>query len=195
MKYKAETDNNRTGMALLLILLAVGVTAGAVYSVKGQYTDCFWVHQYLVPCGYSELPLMTVRSAAFSVLFLAAVFLTGTSAVGQPFSLLLLLYRCFGAGLSAAEMYLCVGSEYSFAAAVIMLVKTAVQLMTAFAAVRGALRSSCGLACYFAAGGGTGNGESFRLYIARFAFLSFISVLVSAGGAVLTGLVSQPLRM
>lgn len=189
MKYKAETEFRRTssgtGVIILSLIIAAGIIAGAFCSMNEQYVGCPWLHQFFMPYSSNvKLSHMFVCTAASSLIFLAAVFITGTSAIGQPVGVFLLLYRSFGAGLSAAVVYSAFGIKAVPSVLLLVLPKAAVSLMIAVLAVREAFRSSCGLAVYFSSGNSTENG-SLRLYIVRFAVLASISVLVSAGDTAL----------
>ena len=184
MKYKAENEQKGAGILLLTLITAAGIITGALYSLKGDFAECPLLHQYVMPYSDVRYTVMFAHTTVSSLIFLAAVFFAGFSAIGQPVAVLLLLYRSFGAGLAAAVMYGIYGIKAVPSVIILMFPKAAVLLLTAVIAVRESVRSSCGIIRCFLFGESTDNG-GLKLYIVRFTVLAFISVLVSAGDAVL----------
>ena len=140
----------------------------------------------------AEMGFMLVIGFFPFMLFLMAVFLSGTSALGQPSSLILLFYRGFGTGVSAAMLYSEMGLKAFTSVVLLLLPKALCMLITAIIAVREALRSSCGLACCMTGADSYGNHSgSLRLYAVRFIVLAFISIAVSAADTVMLSLFSS----
>lgn len=185
MKYKAEPERKRTSITLLSLITAAGIIAGAFYSVKGQYTDYPQLHQFFMPYGTGVKMIEAFTcSSIMSLIFLAAVFSAGTSIFGQPLSVLLLMYRGFGAGLAVSGLYNDLGFKAVAVILPLVFPKAVLYLTAAVLAVRESVYFSCGLARYAIFGEGA-HGGRLRLYIIRFIVLAFLSVLVSAGDAAL----------
>ena len=184
MKYKV--NDKGTGFNLLAEIAAVGIASGAVWSAMGKFTASPWIHQYFRADNINSISQLFTHTALSALIFLTAVFISGTSAVGQPAALGLLFCRGFGAGSSAAAIYSEYGLKAFPAVALTMLPLTFCMLITAVIAVRESLRSSCGLSHCMAAGDSyDSHAGSLKLYIVRFIVLAFISIAVSAAHAVL----------
>ena len=181
MKYKVSGKG--TGFLIMAAIAASGIATGAVWAAHGGLTDTPWIHQFFRSEGSPSQQFL--RSTVSALVFLGAVFIAGTSAIGQPAALGLLFYRGFGAGVSAALLYGGMGVRAVPVVAVFLLPKAVGYIFTAMLAVREAVRSSCGLARFMAYGDDSGQG-SLRLYLVRFFVLAVMSAGVSALNAVLT---------
>lgn len=189
---KHKVNNTGTGFILLSAVTAVGTASGAVWSAMGMFTGSPLIHQYFRDAETNGLSQIFAHTALSALLFLMAVFLSGTSALGQPSSLILLFYRGFGTGVSAAMLYSEMGLKAFTAVVLLLLPKALCMLITAIIAVREALRSSCGLACCMTGADSYGNHSgSLRLYAVRFIVLAFISIAVSAADTVMLSLFSS----
>ena len=115
------------------------------------------------------------------ILFLFAAFLAGLSAVGQPFGLLLLVYRGVGIGVSAGAMYALRGQDAILPVIITFLpIASAVSVISALA-VRESVRNS-GIIFSFCLSRSEDSYDrpSFRLYCVRFIVLIIFSIFASA---------------
>jgi hypothetical protein len=197
MKYTTDRNRSETSFLLLTAVIMAGIVIGALYSSKGQFTGSPWLGQYFIHKGDNAKALtLFLHTASSSVFFLMSVFLCGTSAVGQPLSLALLLYRGFGAGLSATCLYGGMGIKAVPAVMILLLPKAAVMLIAALLAVRESIRSSCRLAGFLINGECSDDNKScLRMYLIRFMVLASLSILISAGDALLYQLMDGLLRI
>ncbi|MBR1750672.1 MAG: hypothetical protein IJ740_07310 [Ruminococcus sp.] len=187
------------GLFLTCAALSAGVTLGALYFCRttAPAVQTPFLHQYFSPLLSGQTPAEVFRNTAASLLlFLAAAFISGLCAAGQPIGAALLIYRGFGIGLSAAQLYSVRGAAAIPAAAVLFLPKALAAEGTAGLAVRELIRSSNGLLRYLVTGQPPEEGESrsLRMYCVRFAVLAAISLFIAAADAVLSYLFSGLLR-
>lgn len=183
-----EKQHTGTGIMLLMLTAAAGIAAGAVFTaLNGGQAPSVWLHQYLMPVS-SGTPLSEAILHIFTgyILFLSAFFITGTSAIGHPVSLCLLLFRGIGAGVSVSYLYYVSGISAFPEVVFAVLPEAAAALIIAAAAARESMRSSCGLVKCMVQGDTYENGvRSFKMYCVRFMVLSVISLLTAAGCTIL----------
>lgn len=174
----------RTSYNLLFIFVIIGLIIGSLYAVKGGQALSPWLHQYFMPV-YSGKNLFEILKNTFltAVLFEFAVFIFGLSAVGQPIGAAMLIYRGFGVGISAAQMYILYGSRAFVAVSVLILPKAVMLLFISFLSVRELIRSSSVL-LRFLIGKDTDNDKyNFRLYCVKFVVLIFLAFLIASTDA------------
>lgn len=174
-------------MPVLFGLAAVGITLGALYQTIKSPEPSFWIHQYFAPV-YSGTDLFGYMCRSFwtAALFLAAAFLSGFSAVGQPFGILLIISRGFGVGASAATMYVLHGGTAVAGILVFVLPKAVVSLFICGLAIREALRASTYTLSGWLPEGFREYGKmDIRLYCVKFLVLIIISLIISVGDAML----------
>lgn len=180
-------QNRKACILFLSVLVAAGIIAGAVFEVKSSSSLSCWLHQYFAP-AYSGSTIMQIMANTFksSLLFVAAAFLTGFFAFGQPLGAALLVYRGFGIGASAALMYSTEGSAALPEVAVLILPKAIAVVLISILAVRELMKASGAvLAWWISEGSRDDNRISFRLYCLKFTVLIILSFIVSAADAAL----------
>lgn len=181
------SQNRKVCILLLSVLVAAGIITGAVYEVKDSSPLSHWLHQYFAPV-YSGSTIMQVMVNTFksSCLFIAAAFLTGFFAFGQPLGAALLIYRGFGIGASAALMYSLEGSAALPAVAVLILPKAIAVVLISVLAVRELMKASGAvLAWWISEDSRDDNRISLKLYCLKFIVLIILSFIVSAADAAL----------
>ena len=169
------------GFILMCTACAAGVALGSLPVISTAGADCPWLHQYFSPalCGDTVFSIFT-RTLLSSVIFLAAAFLAGTSAFGQTVGTALLVCRGVGIGVSVSSVYAAGGLRALPAVAVLILPFALAELYIAVIAVREVIRSSNAQFGFMVSGGKrSSERSSFRLYSARFAVLTLISLIIS----------------
>ncbi|MBR0142142.1 MAG: stage II sporulation protein M [Ruminococcus sp.] len=182
-KYKDFTKKKNTGVFLMILAVIVGIVVGSLNFGAG---DKPVLHQYFSPV-YSGNTLFDVFMNTFVSLALFAVtaFVTGLFVFGQPFGVLMLIYRGFGIGISVSMMYCEMGFGAIPAVIILLLPKALSAVFVSMLAVRELMRSSCTiLRCI------TGRGESpekkfFRLYCIKFAVILAVSAVISAADSLM----------
>lgn len=181
MSFTASADRKKRGMLLLYLALTAGIAAGAVWAVEKPDAASPLFHQF-----FDTMHSGATVSGAFCgtfislALFILAAFLFGTAAVGQPFGVLLLIYRGFGIGLSVALMYIRMGIS-AFPVLVLSVFPKAVAVsVVSVLAVRELMRSSNAVFRYLVnEGEHYGEYRGIRIYCIRFAVLLIISFIIS----------------
>lgn len=174
------------GFFLLGLCAAAGIIAGSVMEAKNmEAVSSPWVHQFFSPISGGDGFLESVgNSCLSSAIFLAAVFFTGLFVFGQPFGIVLLIWRGIGIGASVAGMYGLCGAEAIPAVIMLVLPKALVSVIIAVLAVRELIRSSNMLLSFTAVGEIRENRRSgIRLYCIKFLVLLLISVIVCIAGS------------
>ncbi len=189
MKQISYINNQKksTLMPVLFFLAAVGIAVGALYQTMKAPEPSFWIHQYFAPI-YSETDLFgyMYRSFGTAVFFLLAAFLSGFSAVGQPFGVLLMISRGFGIGASGALMYTIHGGKALAGMLVFVLPKAVLSLLICGLGIREVLRaSSYTLSGWLSEGFREYGKMDIRLYCVKFLVLIIISLIISAGDAII----------
>lgn len=145
----------------------------------------YWLHQYFAPV-FSGINLFEyMRSGILiSIAFTAVVFLLGFFAFGQPFGIVLLIYRGFGIGASAAFMYTLYGGKAFGLILITVLPKAAALTFIAVLAVRELIRASVfSLSCWFFENGNESKRMSIQLYCLKFIVLAVMVIIVAAADA------------
>ena len=180
--YTAAAGSSSRGLVIMYLLLIAGIAAGAVWAVSTGETDRPLLHQYFLPLYNGDTLLAVFRCTLVSLwAYIIAAFLIGTSTVGQPVGILMLLYRGFGIGLSSAAMYINRGASAFPAVALLILPAAAASAAVSVLAVRELLRSSNSLLHHMICGGDhSGSYRGIKLYCLKFAVLLLISLVISA---------------
>ena len=179
-----------SGLALMCAAVIAGILIGAFRAVDiGTAADIpVWLHQYFAPVLSGLTPAQVFRHTLFSALMcLAAAFMSGLCAVGQPLGAALLVYRGMGIGAAAAIEYTLHGVSAVPAVLLLILPRAAAELAVLMLAVRELMRSSCSLMRSLLRSSADDDEQSarLRLYCIRFAVLAVISLFVSAAESVL----------
>lgn len=175
-----DSHSKNAGFALLLAALATGSFIGALYRTGSPEAGVF-VHQYFLPAA-SGYPLSWIMRDTFlsSAIFLAAVFMSGLSVLGQVPAVIALIYRSAGIGYSAADMYVSGGVRAIFPVCILLLPYAAVNMAVAVLSVREALRYSAGLFGYTFSGENNDNSSrTFNMYCLRYFILLMFSLFAS----------------
>ncbi|MCQ2490770.1 MAG: hypothetical protein MJ079_04180 [Ruminococcus sp.] len=170
-----------TGFILMCAVCAAGVIIGSLPAVSSVGADCPWLHQYLSPtlCGDTVFSIFA-RTLLSLLLFLAAAFLSGMFALGQPLGTALIFYRGAGIGISVSAVYAAGGLRSLPAVVVLILPFALAELFAAVIAAREVIRSSNELLRFMISGcKRSSERRSFRLYCIRFAVLALISFIIS----------------
>lgn len=185
--YLTVSHSRKVMMLLLCAAVSAGMIAGSVYGAAHPQGLPVELHQCFLPGESGNTFFAVARNTFFSsALFIAAAYLAGLFAFGQPVGIALLVYRGFGIGAASASLY---SSEGVGAA-----LKVTLQLMPsalaftgiAILAVRELLRVSTAILHLWS------KGElrdekliDLRLYSVKYAVLLLLSAIISlADGAV-----------
>lgn len=167
------------------MVIIAGIAAGAVAAAVNRDThisEHMWIHQYFAPV-YSGNTILDVFRNTFlsSGVFLAAVFLMGFFAVGQPFGLVLLAYRGFGIGASVAQMYILSGTDSLPSVIALLLPKAMALSFIAALGVREMLKLSCALFSFLFRDELPGDKmkRTVKLYAVKFLVLLVLVLIVS----------------
>lgn len=180
IRYVGASDRGALPRLLCAAMIA-GIIAGSVYQAKNAAAPTVLVHQYAAPV-YANANVFVYALGSFAVtsLFLAAAFLTGLFAFGQPVGAALIFYRGFGIGASAALLYGTFGAKAAAAVFLLLLPKALGYSFISIVAVRELIRASnFSLFCWISEDA-PARRTSFKLYCVKFLALIFIALIISA---------------
>lgn len=187
MKHISYIGNRsrKTSVMLLSILVIIGITAGSIYQSINKPEPFYWIHQYFAPVFGGTNLFEYMRNGIFvSMTFIAAAFLLGFFAFGQPFGAALLIYRGFGIGASTALMYSLYGGKAFAAVLVTVLPKAAALTFIAILAVRELIKASVySLSCWMNENVSDGKRTSIQLYCLKFIVLVVMTLIVAVADA------------
>ncbi|MBR1593085.1 MAG: stage II sporulation protein M [Ruminococcus sp.] len=189
-KYTDFAKKRNRGFFLMTLAVIAGTAIGSFNYGAG---DIPFLHQYFSPV-YSGNTLTDVFGNTFMslALFSAGAFIMGMFALGQPFGVLLLMYRGYGIGISASMMYYTMGFGAVPAVMILLLPKAVCTVIVSMLAVRELMRSSCMIFRYITGrGGDEPERRFFRLYCIKFAVIILISALISAADALMNYLFAK----
>lgn len=174
-------QSRRAFTMLLFAFTAIGVIAGSVYGAAHPENGSFWLHQYFVPAPLnSPIPALMKVTFLSSALFIAAAYLTGLFAFGQPFGFCLLIYRGFGMGFSSALTYTSLGIHALPRITLLLLPRALAVTVLSVLAVRELMRSSGNLLRSLTRGEIRDDKRSdLKHYTLKFAVLLLLSLLIS----------------
>ncbi|MBQ1464650.1 MAG: hypothetical protein IIZ18_07560 [Ruminococcus sp.] len=175
-------------MWLLLLPVIAGIVSGSVWaSSGGASTASPLIHQYFAPqlCGNTLLEVFRNTLVTTSV-FAAAAFFAGLSVFGQPVGALMLIYRGFGIGASAAALYIASGFHGIPAALLLLLPKALAAAVTGILSVRECMRFS-GRIAEFSCGSDepVRDTVALKLYCNRFLVLVTFAIIIAAADTLL----------
>ncbi|MDE5620045.1 MAG: hypothetical protein K2I80_05935 [Ruminococcus sp.] len=186
MKHLNYTETRKRNLSFFLLCTAVsvGIMAGAVYSA-GHSAENPWIHQYFSPAHCGGTIYEVFRNTSVSLLlFVGTAFLFGISAFGQPVGIMMLIYRGFGIGASAAYEYINKGMHAMPSVLLLILPECIAVTLISVLAVRELIRSANSLFLYLTAD--VSHSEmTFRLYCLKFAVLTVISLIISVFSTVM----------
>jgi len=171
---------------ILGIAVIFGIAVGTFFQTVSADCSQPLIHQYFAPI-YSGNTVLEVFRNTFvsSAVFTAIAFLIGTSAVGLPFGIAMLIYRGFGIGVSSTLMFALNGKGAFPAVAIMILPKAMAVTVVSVLAVRELIRSSSRLFVFWKDGNDEGERKTVRLYIVKFIVLIVISIIIAAADSVI----------
>ena len=186
-----DGQKKKPSALIFLIIVLAGVTAGS-FIRTGSSSALQFLNDFVPSrCGntvYEVFINSFIRLSAFTV----TAFVLGIWAFGQPFGVLMLVYRGLEIGSSTALIYSSRGLSGLPEVLVLVLPKALAVTAVSVLAVRELMRSSCGILKYVLSDctESTGRG-TFRLYCIKFAVLMIISLIISVGDAFMNYLFSS----
>lgn len=182
-----EGSPAKSPIFLLVMAVVIGVAAGSVYQSAASLQGNVFVHQYFAPiypgisvAGYE------IGCFAFSAMFTAAAFLGGTCALGQPFAVLLLVYRGAGIGASASFIYELEGRGAITDILLLVLPKAVCVTFVTVLTVREMLRASnYTLSCWLPDVMHDRKAVDIKLYGIKFVVILFLLMIISVGDLVI----------
>ena len=190
MKYsdKLTSSQSRKALTLLLCIMAAGgIIAGSIYGAAAGGQPPVWLHQYFLPSGREVPVLEQMRNTILSSgLFIAAVYLMGLSAFGQPVGAAMIVFRGFGIGLASALLYSEYGSSALPKVVILLMPKALAVTFISVIAVRELMRASgCVLKLWVYGEVVDERIVDLKRYSLKFAVLLLLSLLITlADGAV-----------
>lgn len=185
--YLTASQSRRMPTLMLCAAVSAGMIAGSVYGAAHPHGLPLILHQCFLP-GESGTGFLTVTRNTFfsSALFIAAAYLAGLSALGQPVGIALLIYRGFGIGASSASLYSSEGAGAAFKVTLQLMPAALALTGVAILAVRELLRTSTAVLRLWTAGELKDEKLiDLRLYSVKYAVLLLLSAIISlADGAV-----------
>ncbi len=173
---------NRTFFIFMAFALAVGILIGSLTAVSDGFPkDSPLANQYVSPLFSGNTLLEIFRNTFLSASgILAVIFCTGFFAVGQPFSLAMLIYRGFGIGFSTAFTYMAFGKSGFYITMLFIVPKILATSVIIMLAVRESVRLSNIIYGYiFRETVQENMGKYIRLYCVKFIILVLL-VLITA---------------
>jgi len=180
----SEQNSRNKGFLILFATVTAGILIGAIYGTGHSVTSPF-IHQYFLPeCSGSTI-YEVFRNTFLSLgIFTATAFLMGLSALGQPFGLLMLLYRGFGIGVSVSSAYLSKGVHGIPTVLILILPECIAVTFISVLAVRELMRLSKSM-FMFMISDASHTEKTFRLYCLEFLVLIVISLIIAVLATVL----------
>lgn len=180
----SENDGRFRGFMLLYATVTAGIFIGAVYGTGHTVTSPF-IHQYFLPQYSGGTVYEVFRNTFLSLsVFVATAFLMGMSAVGQPFGLLMLLYRGFGIGVAVSSSYLSKGLHGVPTVLVLILPECLAVTAISVLAVRELMRLSKSMLTFMISDS-SHTEKTFRLYCVEFLVLVAVSLVIAVLATVL----------
>lgn len=181
MKTVSTISLRRTSLSVYILFIITGMLIGtfiAKYTSLSSYVTIN--HFFLLPQDSLKASRLIIGTFLTSLCFITSAFFFGLCAIGQPFELLLLLYRGIGIGVSAASFYITYGKAGIAPVLITILPKaTAFSIVTAVAAREG-IRLSCSVFSYcFLRNEHTPPHGGIKMLIIKYSFLVLISLLIS----------------
>lgn len=134
-----------------------------------------------------DLEEILVRSFFSSTVFLAVVFLSGFSSLGQPLAVAVLLLRGMGWGVAMSQLYSIYGGHGALLSAMFVLLPVVITAAALMIAAREAVAMSNILLCIvFSEGQHGGLRQTVRLYAVKFLVLEAVAAVAAALECLLT---------
>ena len=134
-----------------------------------------------------DLEEILVRSFFSSTVFLAVVFLSGFSSLGQPLAVAVLMLRGMGWGVAMSQLYSIYGGHGALLSAMFVLLPAVITAAALMMAAREAVAMSNILLCIvFSEGQHSGLRQTVRLYAVKFLVLEAAAAVAAALECLLT---------
>ena len=133
-----------------------------------------------------DLEEILVRSFFSSTVFLAVVFLSGFSSLGQPLAVAVLLLRGMGWGVAMSQLYSIYGGHGALLSAMFVLLPAVITAAALMIAAREAAMSNILLCIVFSEGQHSGLRRTVRLYAVKFLVLEAAAAVAAALECLLT---------
>ena len=163
--------------------------AGAILigALLGAVTFCFMGSDELSMLSVFSNSFVDVRSFFSSTVFLAVVFLSGFSSLGQPLAVAVLLLRGMGWGVAMSQLYSIYGGHGALLSAMFVLIPAVITAAALIIAAREAVAMSNILLCIvFSEGQHSGLRQTVRLYAVKFLVLEAAAAVAAALECLLT---------
>ena len=168
--------------------------AGAILigALLGAVTFCFMGSDELSMLSvfsnsFGDLEEILVRSFFSSTVFLAVVFLSGFSSLGQPLAVAVLLLRGMGWGVAMSQLYSIYGGHGALLSAMFVLLPAVITAAALMIAAREAVAMSNILLCIvFSEGQHSGLRQTVRFYAVKFLVLEAAAAVAAALECLLT---------
>ncbi len=168
--------------------------AGAILigALLGAVTFCFMGSDELSMLSvfsnsFVDLEEILVRSFFSSTVFLAVVFLSGFSSLGQPLAVAVLLLRGMGWGVAMSQLYSIYGGHGALLSAMFVLLPAVITAAALMIAAREAVAMSNILLCIvFSEGQHSGLRQTVRFYAVKFLVLEAAAAVAAALECLLT---------
>ena len=139
--------NNRLGLFIFLMSAALlGVLFGTLiycYMSEDRLSTLVMIREGFIESRLSDsFGARLLQSFCTGVLFLLAVYLLGLCALGQPFTVLVLVYKAVGLGTAAASVFSAYGAEGIKVFCFLLMPEGAVGLMILILAARESISMS-----------------------------------------------------
>lgn len=173
---------NRMFFICMTAVLTVGILTGSFTAVSAGFLENLpLANQYISPLFAGNTLLEILRNTFLSLSgILGIIFCTGFFAVGQPLSVLVLIYRGFGIGFSTALTYLSFGKSGFYITMLFIVPKILATSFIIMLAVRESLRLSNIVYGYIFKDNVQENMTKYiRLYCIKFIVLILFSLLTA----------------
>lgn len=158
----------------------VGIITGTVAAASEMNISSRFFCPFF--CGGTLLDVF-VNTLAVSMIFLAAAFLSGLFAFGQPVGIALMIGVGTVLGISGSILYNAAGSSDILPAALIILPKSAAFSAVSLLAIREIFRSSSAILGFVS--GKEHNSADLRLYCIKFIVLAVIFFIISVADSLM----------
>ena len=161
-------------------------------ALLGAVTFCFMgsdelSNSFVDVRSSGDLEEILVRSFFSSTVFLAVVFLSGFSSLGQPLAVAVLLLRGMGWGVAMSQLYSIYGGHGALLSAMFVLLPAVITAAALMIAAREAVAMSNILLCIvFSEGQHSGLRQTVRLYAVKFLVLEAAAAVAAALECLLT---------
>jgi len=183
----SSPDRRKMFFILMTAVITAGIAAGSCTAVSSDFLrNSPLANQYISPLFNGATLLEIIMNTFLSVSgILAVVFCTGFFAVGQPVAIMVLAYRGFGIGLSAAYTYMTFGKSGVYLTMLFIVPKIIATSVIIMLAVREAMKLSNIIYSYiFRDSPEDSMGRYIRLYCIKFIVLIlfvFLTAIADSG--------------